>query len=102
VCAKWVPQSLTVQRKAYRKTISFEFFAQSQVQGETLSRIVKADETMVHHFEPETKRQCNDTIPNLPGRRNSQSADKVMIILFWDCEGVILVDVTGEAIKSNA
>jgi hypothetical protein len=36
------------------------------------------------------------------GRRNSQSADKVMIILFWDCKGVILVDVTGEAIKSNA
>jgi hypothetical protein len=43
----------------------------------------------------------NGTILNLPRRKNSPSVDRVMIIVFWDCEGVILVDVMlrGETVK---
>jgi len=52
-------------------------------------------ETWVHHFEVETERILDVPILNPPGRkiRLSPSVDKVMIIIFWDCEGMILVDV---------
>jgi hypothetical protein len=56
-------------------------------------------------LELQTKKQSwNSTILNLPRRKNSNSlsADKVAIIVDWDCEGVILVDVMprGETINS--
>jgi nicotinamide mononucleotide adenylyltransferase len=58
VCIRWVPWSLTVKHKTERKAISSKLLARFQVQEQTfLSWIVTADETWVHHFEPETKRQ---------------------------------------------
>jgi hypothetical protein len=74
----------------------------------TLSQIVTTVETWVHHFEPETKGQSIEFHhPQSPRRKefqNNPSAGKVMITVFWNCEGVILVDVMprGETFNSNA
>jgi hypothetical protein len=80
-----------VIRKTERKAISYELLAHFAAEGEAfLSWIVTVDEPWVHHVERETK----GTNLSLPRRKikNSPSASKVMITVFWDCEGVILVD----------
>jgi hypothetical protein len=69
-----------------------------EAEGEvSLSQLVTADETCVHHFELETKRQLMGRHhPQSPWNnkcKNSPSVGKVMITVFWDCEGVILLDV---------
>jgi hypothetical protein len=58
VCSKWAPLSPTAEHKIQWKTISSEFLERFHAEEEAfLSRIVTGDETWVHHFEPETKRQ---------------------------------------------
>jgi hypothetical protein len=72
-----------------------------------LTQSVTADEIWAHHFEPETKRHFmewyNSQSPRKEKLKNSLSVGKVMITVFWDCEGVILVDVVlkEETINSN-
>ena len=54
------------------------------------------DETWAHHFEPESKRASMEwrhpTSPRLKKFKSQQSAGKVMVTVFWDSVGVILVD----------
>jgi hypothetical protein len=64
-----------------------------------LERIVTGDETLVHHFEPESKAQSmawkRPTSPMAKKFRSQPSADKIMLTLFWDMEGgMILVHIT--------
>ncbi|EFA09485.1 Histone-lysine N-methyltransferase SETMAR-like Protein [Tribolium castaneum] len=72
-----------------------------------LDRIVTGDETWVHHFEPESKQDSmqwhkKGTAP--PKKfKVSESAGKLMATVFWDTEGVLLLDykekgvsITGE------
>ena len=99
VCAKWVPQSLTVHIKPREKQFLSNFWHNLKPR-ERLLKQIKPWSIILNRRQK--GHQCNGTIPNLPGRRNSQSGGKVMIILFWGCEGVILVDASGETIKSNA
>jgi histone-lysine N-methyltransferase SETMAR len=76
-------------------------------EGEILfSRIVTSDETWVHHFEPETKRQSMEW-HHPQSRRNKKfktapSAGKVMVTVFWDCDVVILVDVVPRGATINS
>jgi hypothetical protein len=82
--------------KIKRKAISSELLACFEAEGKAFpSQIVTDDETWVHHFEPQTRRQSIGTILNLPREKKLKkylSSGKVMITVFWDCEGVILVD----------
>jgi len=58
VCARWVPRSLTTEHRRQRKAICSELLERFDAEGEAfLSRIVTSDETLAHHYEPETKRQ---------------------------------------------
>jgi len=58
VCARWVPQSLTTERRCQRKAICSELFEHFDAEREAfLSRIVTGDKTWAHHYEPEMKRQ---------------------------------------------
>jgi hypothetical protein len=58
VCARWVPRSLTEEHKEQREIICSEFLARYEAEGDDfLTTIVMGDETWIHHFEPETKRQ---------------------------------------------
>ena len=104
-----VPRSLTTEHRCQRKTIYSELLEHFDVEGEAfLSRIVIGDETWAHHYEPETKRQLVEGHhPQSPRKKKIQttpSARKVMINVFWETDGVILVDVMarGETINSDA
>jgi len=72
-----------------------------------LERIITTDETWVHHYEPESKAQsmawkCPTSL--VAKKFKSQpSASKIMLTLFWDMEGAILVHFTpeGETVNSQ-
>ncbi|XP_041366729.1 uncharacterized protein LOC121381476 [Gigantopelta aegis] len=57
-----------------------------------LRRFVTMDETWVHHFQPETKQQSKQW--KHPGSPPPKKAKTVMVMasIFWDAEGVLLVD----------
>jgi hypothetical protein len=63
-----------------------------------LERIVTADETWVHHYEPESKAQSvawkRPTSPMAKKFKSQPSAGKIMLTLFWNMEGAILVHST--------
>jgi hypothetical protein len=71
-----------------------------------LERIVTADETWLYHYEPESKAQSvawKRPISSLAKKFKSQpSAGKIMLTIFWDIKGAILVHFTpkGETVDS--
>jgi histone-lysine N-methyltransferase SETMAR len=71
-----------------------------------LSRIVTGDETWVHHLEPEIKRQSMEWHHPPSSRKKkfktAPSAGKVMITVFWDCDGLILVGVMPRSATINS
>lgn len=109
VCARWVPRMLTDDHKNTRQTVCRELLAQYEDGGDDfLQRIVTGDETWLHHFEPETKRQSMEwhhtNSPRKKKFKSAPSAGKVMASVFWDSEGVLLVDIMerGTTINSTA
>jgi len=63
---------------------------------ETLSRIVTGDESRVHHYKPKTKRASMQwKHPASPAHKKfkvTPSDRKVMLTVFWDCQGVLLTE----------
>jgi hypothetical protein len=70
----------------------------SFAQRQFLQRIVTADETWLHHYEPESKAQSvawkRPTSPAAKKLKSQPSAGKIMLTLFWNMESVILVHFT--------
>jgi len=70
-CAKWSTQKLTDEKKTARVGVSRELLGRSEEQGEGfLRRIVKGDETWVHHFDP--KNIWSTTTKDYQYQRNSK------------------------------
>ena len=61
-----------------------------------LKHIVTGDETWIHHYDPESKQQSmqwkHATSPSPRKFKMQASAGKVMCTIFWDAEGVLLID----------
>ena len=61
-----------------------------------LSRLVTVNETWVHYYEPENKAQSSskNVGPGSPRPKfkTQPSAGKVMETVFWDAQGVIMLD----------
>lgn len=97
VSARWVPRMLTDEQKKKRVDLSRANLAKFQADQENfLSRFVTMDETWIHHFDPETKQQSmtwkRPSSPTPKKFKVSCSAGKVMASVFWDTEGIIMVD----------
>ena len=64
--------------------------------GDIIDRVVTQDETCVHHFEPESKIQSmqlkHPGSPPPKKVRRVSSAGNVMASVFWDSQGVIMID----------
>lgn len=95
--ARWVPHLLTVDQKRKRVVTSqlcLNMYKRNP--REFLRRFVTVDETWIHYYTPETKEQSKQW--TLPGERAPKkaktvhSAGKVMATVFWDAEGIILID----------
>ena len=97
VSARWVPRLLTEKQKIERARSARSNLAIFNADPEGfLNRFVTMDETWVHHYEPETKEQSKQwkhaTSPTPTKAKSQPSAGKVMASIFWDSEGVLLVD----------
>jgi len=57
VSARWVLRMLTEEQKKVCVNVCTDLLSRLQAEPQTvLDRIVTQDETLVHHFDPETKR----------------------------------------------
>ena len=69
------------------------------------TEVVTQDETWVHHFDPESKKQSMQwKHPGSPPPKKFKrvsSAGKVMASIFWDNQGVIMVDYLEEGRMIN-
>src|SRR6476661_1813694 len=97
VCARWVPRQLTDELKLNRLNVCEQMLERYKNEGEQfMNSIVTGDESWAHHYEPETKRQSMQWhhlgSPSPKKFKLSPSAGKVMITVFWDRHGVLLLD----------
>jgi len=97
VSARWVPRNLTPHDRLQRRQSSEELLLlYNEDPGGFESRLVTGDETWVHHWDPETKLESmawrHKGSPPPLKFRTQPSAGKVMATIFWDAEGVLMVD----------
>ena len=97
VSARWVPRMLTIDQKRTRVTDCERLLLQYHRDPvDFLARFVTMDETWVHHFDPESKRQSKQWkhLGSPPPRkfRTVASAGKIMASIFWDAKGILLIN----------
>lgn len=108
LCARWVPRFLTIDQKQQR--VDNSEHALELLKGnanEFFRRFVTMDETWIHYYTPESKRQSAEWLepgesrPKRP--KTQQSAGKILASVFWDARGIIFIDylekgrtITGE------
>jgi len=95
VCAWWVPKELTVEHKQQFVEVATQLVRWYEENLSILERIFNGDETWVHHYDPESKRESMEwrhcSSPAQKKFKRQPSAKKVMLTLFWDMHGPILV-----------
>jgi len=95
VCARLFPKQLTMLHKQTRLDICQQNVDRYDKEGDVfLDRIITGDETRVHHYEPECKRQSTEwKHPQSPIRKefkSQPSAGKLMLTVFWAAQGPVL------------
>ena len=93
VCARWVPRELIAEHKSKRVEICQHLLDHYNNEGkEFLNRIVTGDETCVHHYEPESKRQGMEwKHPGSPAKKKFKtqpSEGKVMLTVSGTQKGL--------------
>ncbi|UYV75022.1 hypothetical protein LAZ67_12002126 [Cordylochernes scorpioides] len=106
--ARWVYKLLTPDQKAVRRKLSLDNLALFEANPEEfVNRFVTMDETWTHHFTPESKQQTmqwrRSGSPPPKKAKTVPPAGKVMVSVFWDSEGVLLLDFLnkGQTITGN-
>ncbi|UYV74088.1 hypothetical protein LAZ67_11002072 [Cordylochernes scorpioides] len=100
----YLPADITIFKLRARLTINALFEANPE---EFVSRFVTMDETWAHHFTPESKQQSmqwrHSGSPPPKKAKTVPSAGKVMVSVFWESEGVLLLDFLnkGQTITGN-
>ena len=97
VCTRWVSKFLTPIQRANRVDCCQEFLQQSEVNpAKFFDCILTGDESWIHHYDPLSqleakvwKRLGGQTPTRL---RQERSAGKIMMIIFWDKDGVLLTE----------
>lgn len=97
ICARWVPRMLTDQHKKNRMSSALTFLSlYNEFGDELLDRIVTGDETWVYYYTPESKQQSlqwkHVDSPRVTKFKTNNSNLKVMATVFWDRQGVLLVE----------
>jgi len=106
--AKWVPKYLKAdqKRQSYQPSEQiWEFFLRDS--NNFLSRLVTMDKTWLYHYDPETKQQSmewrHSGSPRLPKKfRVQKSAGKFLVSIFWDQDGILLIDYFPKGQTINA
>lgn len=93
VCAKMVPKLLSDDQKKHRVDVCRDLLKTIEDDPDFLGRVITGDETWVFQYDPETKRQSlqwkSPSSPRPRKARMSKSRIKVMLIVFFDRNGVV-------------
>lgn len=97
ISARWVPRMLSPLQKQYRVECCKEFLTLCGTDSiDIINRIVTGDETWVHFYDPESKQESMQWhTKGGPAPKKFKvvpSAGKVMATVFWDSEGILLID----------
>ena len=93
----WVPRCLNADQNvngARRLSNFWNFFGAIQMIS-CRARLVTMDETWLYHYDPETKQQSMVWRHSSSPRtqiREQKSAGKVLASIFWDQDGILLID----------
>ena len=97
ICTWWIPILLTPMQRTNRVDCCQELLQQSEVNpAKFFDCIVTSDESWIHHYDPLS--QLEATVwkrlsEQRPTRlRQEKSAGKMMMIIFWDKDGVLLTE----------
>jgi len=105
--AKWVSKCLNADQKRQRCQSSeqtLEFFRRDP--NGFLSRLVTMDETWLYHYDPVRKQQSvewrHSGSPRPKKFRVQKSAGKVLASIFWDEDGILLIEYLPKGQTLNA
>ena len=95
--ARWVPNALRPNQLNLRSELSTAILLRIEADEDRFfDRIITGDETWVYLYDPETKQQSKQWLPRGSSGpikfKSERSVKKVMATVFWDSEGVVLVD----------
>ena len=95
--ARWVPKALCRNQLNLRSELSTAILLKIEADEDRFfDRIITGDKTWVYQYDPETKQQSKQWLPcgsSGPIKfKSERSVKKVMATVFWDSEGVVLVD----------
>ena len=98
---------LTQENKKIRVECSQKLLNRYHQEGEQfLLKIVTGDETWVHHYDPEEKRQSMEyrhvTSPQPKKFKVQPSAGKIMLMVFWDGNQIYLTDYLEKGTSVNS
>ncbi|KAK3084951.1 hypothetical protein FSP39_021962 [Pinctada imbricata] len=106
VFARWVPRLLSEDEMNTRVAASKQFLARIDRDPDFLNKIITMDETWIHYYEPESKRQSSVwKTPGTPPPKKAKavkSMDKVMYMVFMDRQGVLLSHAVKHGHSVNA
>jgi len=90
-----VPRHLTEEHKRNRQHICSSLSERYSPEGDNfLNRIITGDETWIHHYEPETKRQGlqwkHTSSPSSKKFKSQPTAGKLLLTVFCNSQGPIL------------
>ena len=93
VCTKFIPKLLTTKQKDLRSEIAQDNLEMVSDDENILKKVITGDESWVYGYDPKTKQQSlqwkGPDEPRPKKARQSQSHVKSMLIIFFDCEGVV-------------
>jgi len=96
ISARWVPKLLSDSQKQKRVQFCQENLDFISDEPDFFSTLVTGDETWCYYYDPETKVQSmqwkRPGSPTPVKAKRERSAGKVMATVFWDCDGVVLLE----------
>ena len=105
-CARWMPKMLT-EHKKHHVACALTFVMHYHEEGDgVLSRSVTGDETRVSHITPESQQQSlhwkHTDSPRRKKFKQMFSTRKMMCIIFWDSQGILLVEFLPQGTTINS
>jgi len=104
--AKWVLKCLTAAQNRQRCQLSEQrlgFFGRDP--NNFMLRLVTMDETWFYHYGPETKQQSLEWrhrgSPSPQNFRSRKSVGKVLVSIFWEQDGILLIDYFPKGLTIN-
>ena len=105
VCAKFIPKLLTTEQKDLRSEIAQDNLEMVSDDENVLRKVITGDESWVYGYDPETKQQLSQwkhpDEPRSKKARQSRSHVKSMLIIIFDCEGVVHYEFAPRGQKIN-